>query len=89
MSLCLNVPGSARVAIVTTNVGIHGLSVVMETNTCMSSSGNTENLRIQSALKGLGGDCDQQGFHIIMNQLMAAVSLTVATVMEKDAGDWC
>lgn len=52
----LNVPGSARVAIVTTNVGIHGLCVVMETNTCMSLSGTaTENLRMQSALKGLGG----------------------------------
>lgn len=51
----LNVPASAGVVIVTTDAGILGLCVAMETSTWVSLSGMaTEDLEIYSVLKGLG-----------------------------------
>lgn len=66
----LNVPGSARVAIVTTNVGIHGLCCHGNKHLHVPQWHGYRELEDSVCSEGFGRETvtTREGFHIIMNQ---------------------
>lgn len=78
----LSAPGSAGVAIVTTDAGIRGLCVVMETSAGVSLSGMATG-PWGFSLSPRDGD-RQRGFPCPGESGMVVVRLAVAMVMEED-----